>query len=394
MHKLFLYILLFSSLFGVLPVLAAQESPQPVVHVVLFYSPSCGHCQYVITETVIPLIEQYGEQLVVVGIDISSAAGHDLFANALLHFNLDSGGVPFLVYGDTYLVGSIDIPEKFPGLVEDYLAQGGLDWPAIPGLDQVLAQAQTAKAQSTPAVSTEAAISPQLTTEPATPTPVYPSPTPQVVGTGFSHNLDKTVWERLAMDPKGNGLSVVVLLGMVFTMIYGASNFLSSTKTRHPKSFTWLVPVLCFVGLAVAGYLAYVETSQVEAVCGPVGDCNTVQQSEFARLFGFLPIGIIGVAGYITILFAWVISLKAKTRLASYAGVAMLAMTTFGVLFSIYLTFLEPFIIGATCAWCLTSAVIMTVLFWLSLIPGKAAILYIRYGEKHGIKRSSSSSTF
>ena len=35
-------------------------------------------------------------------------------------------------------------------------------------------------------------------------------------------------------------------------------------------------------------------------------------------------------------------------------------MSAFGLIFSIYLTFLEPFVIGATCAWCLTSAILMT----------------------------------
>ena len=44
-------------------------------------------------------------------------------------------------------------------------------------------------------------------------------------------------------------------------------------------------------------------------------------------------------------------------------------MTGGGVLFSVCLTFLEPFVIGATCAWCLSSAVIMTLL--LLLITGR-----------------------
>jgi len=35
-------------------------------------------------------------------------------------------------------------------------------------------------------------------------------------------------------------------------------------------------------------------------------------------------------------------------------------MAWFGVLFTIYLTFLEPFVIGATCMWCITSAILMT----------------------------------
>lgn len=33
-----------------------------------------------------------------------------------------------------------------------------------------------------------------------------------------------------------------------------------------------------------------------------------------------------------------------------------------GVAFSIYLTFLEPFVIGATCMWCINSAVAMTLI--------------------------------
>jgi uncharacterized membrane protein len=52
-------------------------------------------------------------------------------------------------------------------------------------------------------------------------------------------------------------------------------------------------------------------------------------------------------------------------------------MTVVGTLFSIYLTFLEPFVIGATCAWCLTSAVLMTVLMLLSIAPAKFALAHL-----------------
>jgi uncharacterized membrane protein len=69
-------------------------------------------------------------------------------------------------------------------------------------------------------------------------------------------------------------------------------------------------------------------------------------------------------------------------------------MIAFGTLFSIYLTFLEPFVIGATCAWCLTSAIIMTALLWLSITPGKLAFTSLFYGEKHAFKRSGSQRTF
>jgi uncharacterized membrane protein len=49
-----------------------------------------------------------------------------------------------------------------------------------------------------------------------------------------------------------------------------------------------------------------------------------------------------------------------------------------GTLFSVYLTFLEPFVLGATCAWCLTSAVLQTLLLWLTADPARASLARLR----------------
>ena len=59
----------------------------------------------------------------------------------------------------------------------------------------------------------------------------------------------------------------------------------------------------------------------------------------------------------------------------------MLDMTVFGVLFSIYLTYLEPFVIGAVCAWCLTSAVVMTLLLLVSVETAVPHLAKVRYGD-------------
>ena len=48
-------------------------------------------------------------------------------------------------------------------------------------------------------------------------------------------------------------------------------------------------------------------------------------------------------------------------------------MAFFGVLFSIYLTFLEPFVIGATCMWCISSAIFQTIIFLAATDPAKRA---------------------
>lgn len=125
--------------------------------------------------------------------------------------------------------------------------------------------------------------------------------------------------------------------------------------------------------MIVAGYLAYVEVTQSEAVCGPVGKCNVVQQSPYALLFGVLPIGVLGLIGYVLIIAGWGLQHYGPKQWRGYAALSVWGMALFGTLFSIYLTFLEPFVIGASCAWCLASAVIITMQLWVATEPAKKA---------------------
>jgi uncharacterized membrane protein len=360
----------------------AQAEP-PVVHAVLFYSPTCGHCELVINGTILPMIEKYGDQLQIIGIDVTQQEGQVFFMSAMQKFNLESAGVPFLVIDNMYLVGSLDIPEKFPGLVETYLAQGGVDWPNIPELLEAIAHSSEA-GTATAAVANAQTDIPTATvpvpsgTVQTTPVPAIVSPsvpsstaTPDVIGLHTETSNWRDIFSR---DQAGNTLSVFVLLGMLGSIAWAVILFRSTNGTSLKGNWAWSIPLLCVIGFGVAGYLAYIETTNTTAVCGPVGDCNTVQQSKYARLFGILPIGVLGLVGYVAIFVSWLIARYARNNLANFAVIFLFTMTAFGTLFSIYLTFLEPFVIGATCAWCLTSAILMTILMLLTVRPAKTAI--------------------
>jgi len=365
---------------------AGTPTPLPgaVVHAVLLYSPTCPHCQKVILEDLPPLFEKYGEKLQIIGVDTSTSGGHDLFQSSIQRFNVppERTGVPMLVVGQVVLVGSQEIPEQFPKLIEEHLEKGGVDWPDIPGLAELIAksmaettlnpESQQVSPKSPPPISSTTQSAESLATQ----STYIQTPTETNISSGLI--LDEAgragVIERLMHDPVGNALAIVVLVGMLIAVGAGVAFLLSSTKASTFNSKSWLIPILCVIGFGVAGYLTYVETAQVTAICGPVGDCNTVQQSDYARLFGVLPIGALGMLGYVAIILAWLVGRYGNGCLSDLAWLSLLDMTLFGMLFSIYLTFLEPFVIGATCAWCVTSAIIMTLLFWLSLAPGKGAL--------------------
>ncbi len=176
---------------------------------------------------------------------------------------------------------------------------------------------------------------------------------------------------RAAFEGFGLGVVVMVLLGLalLYALARSVLAVLDWAVPSGPGWATYAIPVLSVFGLAVAAYLAYVETRQVAAVCGPVGDCNTVQSSPYARLFGVLPVGLVGALGYVLILALWGYGRISRGALADLAPLGIFGCALFGVLFSGYLTYLELAVILAVCLWCLTSAVVMALLLVLSAGP-------------------------
>ena len=373
----------------VMPSTATAQSPEdPVVRAILFYSPTCPHCHKIISELLLPMVEEYGgDQLQIIGIDTSQAAGGEVYQATIDRFEIppQRQGVPTLVIGDTVLVGSVEIPEAFPDLVEKRLDEGGTDWPDIPGLEQVIppeiseASSPTPKTQPSktpdPTSSTEPKANPALTATPghaSTPSPVPTTPPARSLDEG---ELPLTETEEPPPDPVGFALAGVILLGMIMAIGYvvwrliAARGRLFELEGSLPSSaHTWTIPILALLGLGVAVYLAYVEIVHVEAVCGPVGECNIVQSSPYAQILG-VPVAVLGVLNYVGVIVLWAVQKYVSGRLAYLSALGLLGLTLFGTLFSIYLTCLELFVIHAVCAWCLSSAVITTVLMLLIAIP-------------------------
>jgi uncharacterized membrane protein len=118
--------------------------------------------------------------------------------------------------------------------------------------------------------------------------------------------------------------------------------------------------VLSLIGVAIAGYLTYVHYEGLKVLCLSSGGCETVQASRYAKLDG-VPVAVLGLLGYIGILG----SLLVRDELGRVAGFAI-ALIGFG--FSMYLTYRELFTIKAICQWCVSSAVLMTILVVLTAI--------------------------
>jgi uncharacterized membrane protein len=123
---------------------------------------------------------------------------------------------------------------------------------------------------------------------------------------------------------------------------------------------TRVIAVLAVVGLGIAGYLTYVHYAGVHVLCAASGGCETVQTSSYSKLAG-VPVPVLGLIGYAGILVSLFVP-GDSGRLAT----AGLALVGFG--FSVYLTYLEVFVIKAICQWCVGSAALLTAIAVLAVI--------------------------
>ena len=454
---LFVGILLFSFI-GITSV-KAHSPPPPVVHVVLFWMEGCPHCHEVLDNILPPLQENYGDQLQISLIELSSMEDIERLYAVTARFGISKErvGVPLLLIGEQVLIGSDLILAELPGLIETYLAEGGVALPDVPEFTKFLPQAPTPEETctiTTPCIDNgfpaDAMVNGILFTTPdchdcqliagqvlkmaredyqgrftletidvvtsedvdylyqvtaqfdltaeETELPLLilgdhilvneniPAQLPGLIETylqagGLSRVTLPTpegkITNALIVDtlsrPDGFWIAISTLVFLASALLYSLIQLrLAAGGDRRPEAIpSWQsfpIPILALIGLGVAGYLAYVETNLVSAICGPVGDCNAVQSSPYARLFGIMPIGILGMVGYLSILLIWGWSRFRNDRLAKYSPLALYGMSFVGTLFSLYLTYLEPFVIQAVCMWCISSAIIMALLLLFSSI--------------------------
>jgi uncharacterized membrane protein len=126
------------------------------------------------------------------------------------------------------------------------------------------------------------------------------------------------------------------------------------------------IAVLSLAGFFVAFYMmAHSLGWTGPLICG-IGDCATVQASEYAHI-GPIPVSGIGMLGYVLMLVAAFLGIQPGRTGSPLVSRALVAMSTIAFGFSVYLTYLEAYVIHAWCQWCVISAILCTLIFLAAL---------------------------
>ena len=131
-----------------------------------------------------------------------------------------------------------------------------------------------------------------------------------------------------------------------------------------PKKIAIGFLVVSFIGFLDASYLAAKHYLGTPINCSIFEGCNQVASSPYAVVFG-LPVSLYGVIYYLVVFIGTVVALDLGSR-GIFRAVAL--VTIAGLIASAYFTYLQGFVIGAWCLYCLGSAVTSTVLFVLGMI--------------------------
>jgi uncharacterized membrane protein len=137
-------------------------------------------------------------------------------------------------------------------------------------------------------------------------------------------------------------------------------------KDTSKPLLKWISLALACLGTADAVYLLVLKYTQLEALCVGNHGCITVNNSVYSEIYG-IPVSLFGILAYLGI--AAILLLEPHLKLARENGpLAIFAISLGGVAFSAYLTWLEFYVIHATCPFCLASATIITLLFIVAII--------------------------
>lgn len=133
------------------------------------------------------------------------------------------------------------------------------------------------------------------------------------------------------------------------------------------KKITIIAIVASIIGFIDSAYLTIIKITHSPIYCTPgLGNCETVQNSQWSTLWG-IPVALLGAMAYLVLIFFFAFGDKISF-LKQYSQYIVFGTSLFGFLFSLYLTYLELFVIHTICQWCILSAICMTAVFIITII--------------------------
>ncbi len=135
-----------------------------------------------------------------------------------------------------------------------------------------------------------------------------------------------------------------------------------STKPSAAKSPV-LAAVVALVGIADSAYLTAKHFNGTKVPCSVISGCETVLTSSYAEFYG-IPTAAFGVMAYLLAFSLALLTVFGNRSMWNAYGAVTVLMTGF----TLWLIYLQAFVIGAFCQFCLISAATSITLFAIYIV--------------------------
>lgn len=122
------------------------------------------------------------------------------------------------------------------------------------------------------------------------------------------------------------------------------------------NGFLMTYAVLVLIGLTDAAYLSALHFYQADPGCSLITGCDAVLSSEYSVIMG-IPLAYGGFAYYLTLLSGVLVYYQYEIKKALQVT---FVVNLLGFFFSLWLVYIQAFVLGAFCQYCLISAVTTT----------------------------------
>ncbi len=129
------------------------------------------------------------------------------------------------------------------------------------------------------------------------------------------------------------------------------------------KKLYVVAALLSLVGIADALYLTIEHVTGQSVRCTIISGCSAVLSSPYAVMAG-IPLAALGAAAYFTVFSLAILTLFGYPRVATL--LRAIVITMFAI--SVWLMYLQAFVIREFCQYCLLSALITTALLVVTVI--------------------------
>jgi uncharacterized membrane protein len=128
------------------------------------------------------------------------------------------------------------------------------------------------------------------------------------------------------------------------------------------------IAVLALLGGLDSVYLLLAKFGLIGGLsCTISHSCDMVNSSSYSEFLG-IPVAGIGLAGYVVLFGLAILAIQPRWLDEPLPDRLLSLLAGVGVVFTLYLTYAELFILGAICQWCVVSQLLIVAIFILSLV--------------------------